>query len=53
MIKTGRTILRVLFIGFLVVFAIIKILDTRSDENLVEKRVRHVDNTTSEFDELW
>lgn len=53
MIKTGRTILRIVFIGFLAIFAIGKIVDAKSGGSLKEKRVRHVNKTTSEFDELW
>jgi len=53
MLKTSRTILRVVFIGFVLIFAIVKIFDIKPKEIIKEKRVRHVDHTTSEFDELW
>ena len=52
MLKKINKVLRVVFIGFIVIYGIIKIFDVvpKGDG---EKKARHVDNTTSEFDELW
>jgi len=53
MLKNGRAVLRVVFIGFILIFTIIKVFNIEPKEMIKEKRVRHVDHTTSEFDELW
>lgn len=52
MLKKINKVLRIIFIGFILIYGIVKIFDVVPKEK-EEKRVRHVDKTTSEFDELW
>lgn len=53
MIKKGRKVMRVLLIVGTLIYVISKIFDTDSKTRVKERRVRHVDRTTSEFDEIW
>lgn len=52
MLKKINKVLRIIFVGFILIYGIIKIFDVVPKIN-EEKRVRHGDHTTSEFDELW
>ena len=51
MLKKINKVLRTVFIGFILIYTIVKIFDV-VPKDTKEKRVRHVDKTTSEFDEL-
>lgn len=51
-LKTVNKILRVVFIGFIGILAIVKALDIKS-ENAPVAAVDEDDYITSEFDEIW
>jgi hypothetical protein len=53
MIKKGRKVMRFLLIFGLLIYVIAKVFDAGTKASVKERRVRHVDRTTSEFDEIW
>ena len=47
-----KNVLRVLFIGFIAIGAIVKALDIKSEEKEIIE-IDEADFETSEFDEIW
>lgn len=53
MLKKSKNILRILFIGVILIYSIVKIFDIKPTACKKEHRRRQVDDEVSEFDEIW